>query len=81
MKIVIAPNSFKGSLSSVEAAQAIENGMKRVLPEAEFIKVPLSDGGDGLLEAVLGARGGERVRVEVTGTLSSECRGRFRCHR
>ena len=59
MKIVIAPDSFKGSLSSSEVADAIENGVKQVLPNAEVVKIPLADGGEGtsrLLSKVLGGR-------------------------
>ena len=45
MKILIAPDSFKGALSAKEAADAIEAGIKRALPDAEFSKIPLADGG------------------------------------
>ncbi|HHY39432.1 MAG TPA: glycerate kinase [Clostridia bacterium] len=69
MKILVAPNAFKGSLSSGEAARAIVEGMCRVLPDATFISIGLSDGGDGLLDAVLMAVGGERVSAEVMGPL------------
>ncbi len=53
MKIVIAPDSFKGSLTSSEVADCIEIGLQRVFPDAEICKVPVSDGGDGFVTALL----------------------------
>ena len=44
MKIVIAPDSFKGSLTAAEAAEAIETGFRAVYPDAEYVKVPMADG-------------------------------------
>ncbi|WP_461369902.1 glycerate kinase [Candidatus Darwinibacter acetoxidans] len=70
-KIVIAPDSFKGSLSSTEAAQAMARGVQRVLPEAELVLLPLSDGGEGLVESLVTASGGELLEYEVTGPLGS----------
>ena len=49
MKIIIAPDSFKESLTALDVAQAIENGFRQVLPEAEYIKIPMADGGEGAL--------------------------------
>jgi glycerate kinase len=66
MKIVLAPNALKGSLTAEAAACAMERGVRRVLPEADVVRVPVADGGDGagaLLGNVLGA-----VRVDVTAT-------------
>lgn len=70
-KIVIAPDSFKGSLSSTEAAQAMARGVQRVLPEAELVLLPLSDGGEGLVESLVTASGGELLEYEVTGPLGT----------
>lgn len=67
MKIVIAPTAFKGSLSPVEAARAIELGVRSALPQAETILVPVADGGDGTMEAILFARGGTTRESTVTG--------------
>lgn len=67
MKIIAAPDSFKGSLSAAEAAGAIARGIGRVRPDAEVISLPLADGGEGMLEALLSATGGRRVTVRVTG--------------
>lgn len=47
MKIVIAPDSFKGSLTAKEVGEAIQAGLKQVWPEAEYVLVPMADGGEG----------------------------------
>ena len=60
MKIVIAPDSFKESLSAPEVAAALARGAKRAAPEAHIICVPMADGGEGTVQAVLGATQGER---------------------
>lgn len=72
MKIIIAPDSFKGSLSSVDAALAIENGIRKALFEAEIVKVPMADGGEGTVEAMICAIGGEKRRMTVIGPLGEE---------
>ncbi|MFC2077109.1 glycerate kinase [candidate division KSB1 bacterium] len=69
MRILIAPDSFKGSLSSLEAAQAIRSGFARVFPEADYRLIPLADGGEGTTEAVLAAVAGNRRTLTVTGPL------------
>ena len=65
-KIVIAPDSFKGSLSAEQVATAIATGLHRVWPDADCVLVPMADGGEGTLDACL-SQGGERQRAEVTG--------------
>lgn len=67
LRIVIAPDSFKGSLSALEAARAMAAGVRRVLSDAEIRLLPMADGGEGTLDAVLAACGGERRSVTVTG--------------
>jgi glycerate kinase len=69
VKIVIAPDSFKGSLSAVEAAVAMSEGAKEVFSEAEIVEVPVGDGGEGTVAAMVGATGGRLVQVGVTGPL------------
>ncbi|MEH7442104.1 glycerate kinase [Bacillus sp. JJ1122] len=69
MKIVIAPDSFKESLTALEVAQAIEKGMKKVLPGADFIKVPMADGGEGTVQSLVDATGGRIISKTVTGPL------------
>ncbi|MFC3052884.1 glycerate kinase [Kordiimonas pumila] len=67
LTVAIAMDSFKGSLSSIEAADAVAEGLKNVFPGATSIAVPVADGGEGTVDAVLTALGGKRVELEVTG--------------
>jgi glycerate kinase len=69
MKIVVAPNSFKGSLSATQAARAIARGVHDVFPDAEVVEIPIADGGDGTVEALVTARGGSYRWVNVDGPL------------
>lgn len=69
MKIVIASDSFKGSASALEVAQAVEKGIRKVVPGAEVVKVPVADGGEGTVDAMVFAGGGELRRRTVTGPL------------
>ena len=62
MKIVLAPDSFKGSLSAEGVCAALEIGLRRVLPEAEIVKRPMADGGEGTLDAVSHALAGPGTR-------------------
>src|SRR5690554_93394 len=71
LKIVLAPDSFKGSLTSTEAARAMARGVGKALPEAELVLLPLSDGGEGLVESLVVASGGELLEYEVTGPLGT----------
>ena len=72
MNVVIAIDSFKGSLSSVQAGNAIKDGVKTVFPEAEVYISPIADGGEGTMEAIVGATGGEIVRIPVHNPLAEE---------
>ncbi|MCX3421956.1 glycerate kinase, partial [Pseudomonas aeruginosa] len=67
MKIVIAPDSFKESLSAPDVAEAIARGWRRVFPQAEVLLRPLADGGEGTVDAVLAATAGERRECRVEG--------------
>lgn len=69
MRVVVAPNAFKGCLKAAEAASAMAAGIRRAVPDAEVVCVPVADGGDGLLEVVVDALGGTLRRVRVTGPL------------
>ncbi len=69
MKIVIAPDSFKESLSALDVAKAIESGFREIFPDAEYVKLPVADGGEGTVEAMVAATGGRVVNVKVTGPL------------
>lgn len=69
MKIAIAPNAFKGSLTAAQAADCIERGIKRALPEISTLKIPMADGGDGTLAAIVSATRGRRVKCRVCNPL------------
>lgn len=71
MKIVIAIDSLKGSLSSMEAGHAIEQGIRNVLPETKVLVKPLADGGEGTTEALVEGLGGDMVQVQVYGPLET----------
>jgi len=65
--VVLAPDSFKGALSAREAAEALARGLRRVWPGAALRLLPMADGGEGTLDAVLAACGGERRTARVAG--------------
>lgn len=69
MKIVIAPDAFKGSMTAHQAALAMEKGVKRILPQARTEKIPIADGGEGTVQALLDFMGGKKVSLQVTGPL------------
>ena len=69
MKVVIAPQSFKGSISALDAAKAMEGGVKRVVSDAETVLVPVADGGDGTLETLVEATNGAIRSATVTGPI------------
>ncbi|WLV24029.1 glycerate kinase [Aciduricibacillus chroicocephali] len=69
MKIILAPDSFKGSLTAPEAAEAMAKGVRKAMPEAETIEIPLADGGEGTAESLVAATDGRMVHVIVTGPL------------
>lgn len=71
MKIVIAPDSYKESLSALEVATQIEAGFREVFPNACYVKVPVADGGEGTVEAMVAATDGEVIEMEVTGPLGA----------
>ncbi|MDQ2923470.1 MAG: glycerate kinase [Candidatus Dormibacteraeota bacterium] len=69
MRVVVAPNAFKGSLSASQAASAIANGVRETFPNAEVVEIPVADGGDGTVEALVSAHRGEYRTAEVEGPL------------
>ena len=77
MKIVIAPDSFKGSLSAPEVARAMERGVKRIFPSAETVLLPMADGGEGTVEALVTALGGELVTVPAHDPMGREIKARY----
>lgn len=72
MKVVVAIDSLKGSLSSLEAGEAIKSGVLNAIPDAEVCVRPLADGGEGTVEALALGMGGELKTVEVTGPLGEK---------
>ncbi len=71
MKIVIAPDSYKESLTALEVANEIEAGFRDVFPEAEYVKLPVADGGEGTVQAMIEATNGKRIELTVTGPLGT----------
>lgn len=69
MRIVVAPDSYKGSVSAVAVAQAMERGIHQVFPAAAVYKVPIADGGEGTVEALVTATSGQFRQTQVTGPL------------
>ena len=77
MKIVIAPDSFKESLTALEVANAIETGFKRIFPNAEYVKLPMSDGGEGTVQSLVDATQGRLIETEVTAPLGNQVKSFF----
>lgn len=76
MKIVVAPDSFKGSASSREVSQWIESGIRSAIPDCEIVTIPIGDGGEGTLYAVKSA-GFELFEIDVTGPSGNTVRASF----
>ncbi|MFS2225416.1 glycerate kinase [Pantoea sp. B65] len=72
MKIVIAPDSYKESLSALQVATEIEAGFRDIFPDAQYVKLPVADGGEGTVEAMVAATQGKIVRLNVTGPLGKQ---------
>ena len=77
MKVAIAIDSFKGSLSSVAAGNAAAEGVRRVFPDAECVVRPLADGGEGTVDALVAGLGGELKRVTVTGPAGKPVNAKY----
>ena len=72
MKIVIAPDSFKESLSALDVALHIREGFRAVYPDADYVVLPVADGGEGTVDALVAATGGRRITRRVVGPLGDE---------
>jgi len=70
MRIVVAPNAFKGSLSALQAAEAIRDGVLAAAADADLVLVPIADGGDGTVDALVATTHGERRTLRVRGPLT-----------
>ncbi len=81
MKVIVAPDSFKGSLSSIQAAAALERGIlkaaAKVKKEAEIVKIPIADGGEGTVEAIIAGTGGKIIPTRVLNPLGREIPSSF----
>jgi glycerate 2-kinase len=77
MRVVIAPDSFKGSLSAVEVAEAMARGVRAVFPAAEIVTVPIADGGEGTVQALVTATGGRLEHTVVRGPLGTPVRAQW----
>jgi len=77
VKVVVAPDKFKGTLDAGSVARAIKAGVQRALPEAGVVLVPMADGGEGTVDAMVAAVGGERHFVVVTGPTGDSIKAEF----
>lgn len=77
LKFITAPDSFKGTMRSVEVCAIMEKAILSVFPGAQVLKVPIADGGEGTVEAFLTALGGTWVEKNVTGPLFSPVKARY----
>lgn len=77
MKIVLAPDSFKESMTAKEVCEAIEKGLKKVIDNLECIHVPMADGGEGTTQSLVDATGGKFYTIEVTGPLGEKREASF----
>ena len=77
MKIIVAPDSFKGSVTALEAAKSIEEGLRRVLPDAIIDKIPMADGGEGTVQSLVDATGGLFRTERVLDPLGNEIEAQY----
>lgn len=77
MKILIAPDSFKGSLSAIEVCDNIEIGIRKVYKDADLIKVPMADGGEGTLEALISSTDGRIYEKQAKDPLFRNIIGKY----
>ncbi|MFZ7146745.1 glycerate kinase [Avibacterium avium] len=72
MKILIAPDSFKESLTALEVAEAIETGFRKIFPHAQYCKIPMADGGEGTVQSLVDATQGKLIQCTVTAPLGNK---------
>ncbi|MDY0235697.1 MAG: glycerate kinase [Gudongella sp.] len=77
MKIIIAPDSFKGSVSAIEVGESIKNGIEMVLPESEIMVIPIADGGEGTASTLVNALSGKWIDLQVTGPSGNKIESRY----
>ena len=76
-KVVIAPDSFKESLTALEVAEAVESGFTKIFPDWEYIKVPMADGGEGTVQSLVDALDGSMKVVEVLNPLGKKIQASY----
>ena len=76
-KVVIAPDSFKESLTALEVAEAVESGFTKIFPDWEYIKVPMADGGEGTVQSLVDALDGSMKEVEVLNPLGKKIQASY----
>ena len=74
MKVIIAADSFKGSCSAEEAVSAMERGVHKVFPDAQTVGIPVADGGEGTVDALVAATGGKKVCITAHDPLGRSLR-------
>lgn len=77
MKFVLAPDSFKESMTALQVANSMEKGLRRIFPDCEIVKVPMADGGEGTVQSLVDATAGKIINVEVMGPLQSSVQAEF----
>ncbi|KRK79257.1 glycerate kinase family protein [Companilactobacillus nodensis] len=77
MKFVLAPDSFKNSLTAKQVAQAMQNGLEKVYPNAEYVKVPMADGGEGTVQSLVDAKDGEILTETVVNPLGATTKAHY----
>lgn len=77
MKFLLAPDSFKESLTAKDATEAMEKGLKKVFPKAEYVKVPMADGGEGTTQSLVDATNGEMYYTEVLDPLGRKVKAKL----
>lgn len=77
MKVLLCPDSYKGSLTALEVAEAMEEGIRRVFPESEIQKLPIADGGEGTVETLITSTGGIFHYSEVSSPLGEKVKARW----
>jgi glycerate kinase len=77
MKVLIAIDSFKGSLSSNELANCVELGIKNIFPQSDILKVPVADGGEGTVESLVEGTNGQFVEIEVMDPLMNPIKAKY----
>lgn len=77
MKIVLAPDSFKNSVTAIQASEALQVGIKRVFPDAQYVSVPMADGGEGTVQSLVDATGGQFLTEVVKNPLGIDVTARY----